>query len=223
MQSLRDDSGLSLTELLVVSVLMLLVLGTAYMLFDTSTGMADVSEARVIASDNAQKAQELISRDLRQAQENYSGESGVRPGALAVAKPDTIEFFMDETRDGRPERIKYYMQGTSLMRASAPPIGTEYEFSHGAFGTPKVILKNIRTDNGPVFCFHEVTEDPAVTCANGEKHGFKIVTTSSPLTTLPKIAMVGINLSNEEQAGGKKSTVHTSALIRIRSVENAVE
>jgi len=218
MQRLRDDTGTTLAELLVVCVLMTVVLSTAYMIFNATSTMANESEARAVAADNAQHAIETMTREIRQASENEEGY-----GAMVVAQPQTVEFFMDANRDNRPEKIKYYLSGDSIMRAVAPAIGTQPPYSYGSYGTGEAILTGLVSTTAPIFCFHGTTPDTAVVCANGEQHGFQAISTGSPLTTSPKISMVGVTLDNTSMTGRQSAQVHTIALIRIRSVENVVK
>ena len=84
---LRDDSGLSLTELLVVSVLISVILAASYFLFGAASSMNNLAMARAIASDEAQRAVDQMSRDLRQAQENVA-EKGVFVSCRG--KPDEV-------------------------------------------------------------------------------------------------------------------------------------
>ncbi len=218
MNQLRDDSGTSLVELMVVCVLMIVVLSTAYMLFGAATTMANESEARAIASDNAQHAVETMTRELRQAVENEEGY-----GALIVSQPRQMEFFMDANRDDRPEKVKYYVVGSTLLRAVAPAIGTMPPFTHGTYGAGTPVLEDLTSTTDPIFCYHSTTPNTATTCSNGEQHGFDALAPASPLTTAPRISMVGIDLQNQARSGSNTVEMHTSALVRIRAVENVVK
>jgi len=218
MNKLRDDTGTSLAELLIVCVLMMLVLSTAYMLFGAATTMASESEAHAIAADNVQHAMDTMTRELRQAAENEEGM-----GAIIVAQPSTVEFYMDTNHDDKPDKVRYYVSGTSIMRAVALATGSTAPYAHGSYGPGSQLLTGLVSSSDPLFCYHSTTVDSMTTCANGEQHGFGTVTTTNPLTTAPKIAMVGVDLTNEAVSGNRAVSVHTSALIRIRSVENVVK
>ena len=219
MWQLRDDSGTSLVELMVVCVLMIVVLSTAYMLFGAATTMASESEARAIAADNAQHAVETITRELRQAVENEEGY-----GALVVSQPRQMEFFMDTNRDDKPEKVKYY-----VSRLHTPASRRARDRDPAALHPRHLRRWHSRprgthvADADPIFCYHSTEPDNAATCSNGEQHGFEILTPASPLTTAPRITMVGIDLRNEASSGSETVVMHTSALARIRAVENVVK
>lgn len=217
MRTLRDDSGVSLTELLVVTVLMGVILATAYMLIDSATVMADQSEARSIAADDAQRAIESMSREIKQAQEAREGK-----GALISALPDSIEFYMDVNRDGPPEKVRYYRTGTTLFRQVAP-VTVSTPLAHGAYGAGVPLLEDIAPTQGPMFCYHSTELDNAVVCANGQQHKYKVVSTTDPQNTVPVVALVGIDLRNRHASGRQDVTVTTSVVVRIRAVENIVK
>lgn len=215
---LRDDTGMSLTELLVVTVLMGVILATSYMLLNTATVMADQSEARAIAADEAQQTIERMTREIKQAQEVKDGK-----GALCSTQPDSIQLYMDENMDGSPEKIRYYRSGTTIFRQLAP-VTSALPLTHGAYGTPEVVLEDLSPTQGNVFCYHSTAPDTAVTCANGSKHGYEVVPNSTdPENSPPVVSMVGIDLRNQHSTGQQTATVVTSVIVRIRAVENVVK
>jgi Tfp pilus assembly protein PilW len=221
--NLRDDRGVTLTELVVVTVLMLFMLATTYMMFNAGTTVADAAASRAAASDGAQRAFETVSRDLRQAQENIEYK-----GVFSSIASNSIEFYMDErpvggTRNGKPDMIKYYVSGTTLYRAVAAPTNNVSPYTYGAYGPSVAVLKNLAMGTVPVFCFHSTTVNSTVVCGNGSKHGYAVVTTTDPLNHATKVALVGVTLINQERSGARTSKVTTTGLIRIRSVENVVK
>ena len=217
MLKLRDDSGLTLTELLVVSVLILVILAAAYFMFGAAQSMNDLAMARANASDEAQAAIDLMSRELRQAQENVADK-----GAFKLAGANDMKFYSDLDHDGRPELVRYYVEGGSLKRTVAPPTNYAPEFNNPTPGPPTVLVRTLGTSAGPVFCYHGMTASTTALCGT-VKHGFAIVTTSDPYNTTPKITMVGIKLDDVNKSGDKTVTVISRALVRLRTVENTVK
>jgi prepilin-type N-terminal cleavage/methylation domain-containing protein len=218
MRFFRDDKGLSLTELMVVSVLMSIIIATVYMLFGAAANITGNATARAVAGDEATRAIDKMTMDIRQAQE--SGES---KGAFTIAEANRVQFFVDLTHDGKPEQVTYYVTGTKLYRTVASPTNAIPPFTYSAAGTPQVMVTGIDSTGGSLFCYHDITVNNTATCANAQKHGFNIVTTTDPYSTEPKIAMVGVNLWNKQSSGGKTITVHANAVARVRSILNTVK
>ena len=218
MRFFRDDRGLSLTELMVVSVLMGIIIGTVYMLFGAAANISSTTTARAVAGDEAQRAVDRMTMDIRQAQENSESK-----GAFSIAEANRVQFFEDLTHDGRPELVTYYVSGTNLYRTVASPTNTAPPFVFGAAGAPQLLVQGIASSGGALFCYHSIVVNATATCSNAQKHGFDIISTTDPYSTEPKIAMVGINLWNTQSSGGKTVTVHTNAVARVRSILNTVK
>jgi prepilin-type N-terminal cleavage/methylation domain-containing protein len=217
MPSLRDDSGLSLTELLVVSVLISVILAASYFMFAAAQSMNNIAMARSIASDESQSAIDRMSLELRQAQENVPDN-----GVFKLAGASDMKFYSDLDHDGRPELVRYYVEGGSLKRTVAPPTNNAPPFTNPTPGAPKVLVKTLGTSAGPVFCYHSTVVNTIAACGTA-KHGFNIVTTSDPYNTTPKISMVGIKIDDVSKSGDKTITVISRALVRMRTVENTVK
>ena len=216
---LRDDSGLSLTELLVVSVLVSVILAASYFLFGAATSMNDLAMARAIASDQAQLAVDQMSRDLRQAQENVAEK-----GVFVTAEANQMKFTADLNHDHKPELVRYYVENDQLKRTVAQPTAGQImpPFTFQAAATPKVLVEELGTSAGPLFCYHSTVVNNTVLCGTA-KHGFNVVTTADPLNTTPKISMIGIKLDVESTSGAKTVAVINRALVRMRTIENTVK
>jgi prepilin-type N-terminal cleavage/methylation domain-containing protein len=218
MPSLRDDSGLTLTELLVVSVLIGVILAASFVMFQAAGTMNDAAMARSNASDEAQAAIDVMTRDLRQAQEDSTDKNGV----FRTANATEMKFSADTNNDARPELIRYYVEGGALKRTVAPPTNVAPPFTYGAAGTPKVLVRVLGTSADPLFCYHGVAVNTAAVCGTA-KHGFVVISTTSPYTTSPKISMVGITLSGIGTSGTKQTAVTSRVLVRMRTTENLLE
>jgi len=219
MRSLRDDSGLSLTELLVVSVLISVILAGTYFMLSAATSMTDLAMARASAADEAQAAIDLIAREVRQAQED---DEDPAPGVFWLAGASDMKITSDTDHDTRPELIRYYVEDGALKRTVALPTNTEMPFTYGTPGAPRILVRELGTSAGPVFCYHDKESDVTALCGTVD-HKFNVVATGSPHTTTPKIVMVGIKIDAVGNSGDKTVTVISRALVRMRTIENAVE
>jgi prepilin-type N-terminal cleavage/methylation domain-containing protein len=110
----REQEGVTLTELLIVISLLSVVVIAAYLLFDAVSGMADLVEAKSRATDQTKLAMERIIRELRQAQEIQDGG-----GAFAVnLLPGDMSFYANVDRSSEaPELVRYRQNGVRLLRS----------------------------------------------------------------------------------------------------------
>jgi type II secretory pathway component PulJ len=223
MRLLRDDSGLTLSELVVVTALLTVVLGAMYLLIGATQNITNVASARAIASDEAVRATDTMSRDLRQAQENPSPVAGavLDRGGFTIAEATRMQFYADVNHDTKPDLVTYTVVGGSLYRSVTAPNNANYQYTYGTLSPAKKIIEKIDTSSG-LFCYHTNTVDNTVTCSAGEKHGFTKVTTADPLNTQPKICLVGIYVKNQAKSGDKTVNLTKSVLVKVRSIASKV-
>jgi len=222
MHSISDDSGMTLAELLVVSVLISVIIAASYFMFTAAQSMNDIAMARSSATDDAQSAIDKMTREFRQTQVDRTPDENPVGGVFKLAGANEAIFMSDLNRDQVPELVRYYVDSGALKRAVAPASNSQAPFTFGAYGAPTVLIKKLGTSAYPIFCYHTRTGDSTTVCGP-DKHGFVKVTTADPYNTSPKIAMVGILLNVPGTSGSKTVTVTTRALVRMRTVDNEVE
>ncbi len=225
MRWIRDDSGMSLTELLVVSVLIGVIMTASYFMFNAAQAMNDSAVARSNAADEAQRAIDTMTRELRQSQvDDDSAPDKETPdhGVFRTATATEVKFMSDLNADRRPELVRYYVEGGSLKRTVAPPTTMVPPFSYGSPGAPTILVEKLGTTTNPVFCYHDRTPNTTVLCGT-DKHGFAKVTSADPYNTSPKIAMVGITMDVVGESGARDVTVTSRALVRVRTILNKME
>ena len=107
--------------------------------------MNNLAMARSIASDQAQLAVDQMSRDLRQAQENVAEK-----GVFVTAEANQMRFTADLDHDTKPELVRYYVSGGSLLRTVALPTAgqTTPPFTFQAPGTPRVLVEELGASAG---------------------------------------------------------------------------
>jgi prepilin-type N-terminal cleavage/methylation domain-containing protein len=222
MISIRDDSGLSLAELLVVTVLISVIMSASYFMFNAAQGMNDIAMARTSATDDAQAAIDRMTRELRETQVDRTSDENPIGGVLKVANANEISFMSDLNHDQVPELVRYYVDSGALKRTVANATNSQAPFTFGTAGTPMVLIKKLGTTSYPIFCYHDRTPNATAVCGP-DKHGFNIITTSDPYNTSPKVAMVGILLNVPGTSGSKTVTVTSRALVRMRTVDSELE
>jgi len=137
-----SDAGFSLTEMMVVTSLLGMVLGAAYMVIGSVTTISDQIMAREQAQSTGQIAVEKMTREIRQAQvvQNPSGQSQYFGQAITGT---SIVFFGDIDHNGWTERVTYSVVGGKLVRTVAmstkqlAPTTTDF----GADSAPQTLAK----------------------------------------------------------------------------------
>jgi prepilin-type N-terminal cleavage/methylation domain-containing protein len=173
MRFFRDDSGLSLTELLVVSVLIGVILASAYLLFGAGTNMTNLLTARSNAAYDAQRAVDQISEDLRQTQSTATStdKHGVIEGTIAATQNTLmIASNVDTTVTAgdtapAPELVEYSSEATGVYyrlvkriarhdpAVHVPPFFTAPPTSP-SWGPTTDVVPGLLLSVPPVFCFH---------------------------------------------------------------------
>lgn len=194
-----DERGFSLAELLVVSAILPIILGAAYLVFTTMSGNYSSISAQSEATSEAQRAMDTMVREIRQAQETTTGG-----GAFAIADPSRCSFYADMDRDGVPERITYYVDGTDLYRMAATSSTqvSPYNYVDG----PASRVVNLTTSSAVVFTYFD----------NGAPD--TAVTHPAPA----QVCAVGIRLSASRPAQNGQVAVEFTTRVKIRALFNSL-
>jgi prepilin-type N-terminal cleavage/methylation domain-containing protein len=202
MKIIRNDRGMTLTELLVVMSLMSIVVAATYMLMNSVGALADSNIARAAAGDEAQMFVDRLGRELRSAMEAEEGE-----GAFELIAARKTIFYTDTDSDAVPERVTYEVDadGTVYRKValcedadSLPPFE-----SFGADSAPqKVISKVDPSWAGAIFDYRDI---------NGAA------------TAVPKaVSLVNVEIHAHATSGGVSRTSMATLTARPRSVHNSL-
>lgn len=200
---LRGDSGLSMAELMVVTVLLGMIMSAAYFVLVTVQSISNGVEGRVIASDEARIGIDRMSRELRQAEELVEGQ-----GVFAQADSRECVFWADVDQDGRPEKVRYYVVGNSVYRQEAAATTALPPYTYGTYAAPTRMISSL---------------DPAWTSAL-----FTYLPAGSSATPLgpseiPDMSAVSVRVVNLAKVGDREIRVDESTWVKIRSVHNVIQ
>jgi prepilin-type N-terminal cleavage/methylation domain-containing protein len=199
-----SDEGFSLVELVIVSTLLSVVIGIAFMLFNSTVGMSDRIETRSYLTEDTRLAVDLMTRELRQASEISDGA-----GVFGSAQARTCIFYVDLNHDYAPERVSYFMNGSKLVRTQASPTTLVPPFSYGADGAQRTLIATMSpTFTGPVFTYYN---------SSGT------VLTSSQSA---QCSAVGLHIVSTARVRGTQSeyvTVDLATWVKIRAVFNNIQ
>lgn len=193
------DAGFSLVELLVVLVILPFVLSAAYLVFVTLSGNYSSIAAQSEATSEAQRALDILVREVRQGREITRGG-----GAVEVAQPGRCSFYADTDRDNIPERITYYVDGTDLFRVVGVASNPVYPYGFVDGVAERVV--NLTTTSGVVFTYYE--------------QGAPESAASTP--TVSQITAVGVHLSASRPSQNGQVSVDFTTKVKIRAMFNSL-
>jgi prepilin-type N-terminal cleavage/methylation domain-containing protein len=195
---LLGEDGFSLVEVMVVTMLLGIILGAAYMAIQVVTTVSDQTMARGEAQDRGQLALEKMVRELRQAQIINDGPEGaVEEHRFKFNTATKVSFYVDSDSNGTVERVTYTCTGSQLPRTIANSgLVSPGEADFGSDSVPMVLA----------------TIDPSVTTV------FQYLDASSSVVTDPDtVTAVRINLKTAAKSGAASMTAtfpETSVAIR---------
>lgn len=197
------DEGYSLVELVIVMSLLSVVIGLAFMLFNSTESMSDRVQTRSILKEQVRSAVDQMTRELRQADEISSGA-----GAFNTLQPRNCIFYADIQHTGVPQRVNYYMTGSKLLRATASSTTSVPPYVYGADSAPTTVVSTISASYaGPLFTYYDV-------------NGTVLNSTQGYLCSAVSIRLVGE--SKVPSSRTESVTVDLSTWVRIRSVLNGL-
>jgi Tfp pilus assembly protein PilW len=208
----RDDSGLSFTELLVVSSLMVVVLGAVWSVMYSVSSMNDAVSARAVATDESQVFLDRLGLELRQAdsQKNLAGVStsdAAAQGAFAEILPRQVTFYGDLYHNRRPVRVQYYMSGTSLHRKEWASTNTTYPYTWSTNTTDTVVIASVDPAwAGAVFSYYTDDNWPPTQITDASQ--------------IASVTAVIAQVHNLQRWGGRSQSYDASMTIRVRAIDN---
>lgn len=197
-----DDGGFTLIEVLLSALILPIVLSASYLVFITLSGNYSSISAQSEATSEAQRAMDIMVREMRQAREITDGG-----GAFWKAESGRCSFYADLDRDGTPERITYYVDGTDLYRATAEPVNPVYPY--GYVDAPAQRVVNLSTSSAVVFTYYDISNplQPVVAPAHANP---------------PTVSAVGIDLSASRPAQNGRVDVDFKTRVKVRALFNSL-
>ena len=148
MKQNKNNSGFTLVELLVASVLLLIILGV-FSLFTTSFFQSyQMSFDKNLALGEAQDSMRRVIRLIR---ETKTSEIGAYP--LEVANDQEIIFYGDSDNNGISERIRFFLTGTTLKQGTIKPTGNPLSYPTQN-ETIQILSDHVRNNTIPIFYYY---------------------------------------------------------------------
>lgn len=146
--------GFTLVELL-LGILLMAVFGAAlYAFLQNGMTQSATEQSRATMQMQARDSMARLARDLRQA----SKPDSTNPGIEQIT-PTSLVLYVDNTLVDasapytlRPWKVRYRVDGTSLVREVVKPIGTSPPFTYGPYTGAEVMVNGIaNTTAAPLF------------------------------------------------------------------------
>jgi len=211
----RNDSGFTLTEVLVVSVMMVFVLSLAWGLMYATSSMGNSLSAGAVATDESQVFLDNIGHELREA-DNLKSLAGTSTsnadaqGAFSEILPRETTFYVDlyHLGGGHANKVQYYMSGSSLMRKEWAATNTAYPYTWSASPTKtSVVVQTVDPAwSGPIFTYYTDDTYPPTQ-----------ITSASQVAS---VTAVTVQVQDLQTWGGKTQSYGATMTVRVRSIDN---
>ncbi|OJI09631.1 MAG: hypothetical protein COV08_00605 [Candidatus Vogelbacteria bacterium CG10_big_fil_rev_8_21_14_0_10_49_38] len=136
------QKGFALAEMIIVIFIVSLI-GLALGRFGRDIFWHNFVISRsLVADSDAKLALARLISELRRAQ---PASNGAYP--IAVAEADDLVFYSDLDNDGLRERLRYWLDGSTLKRGLIEPVGPPYVYNQNAESVSSVIDDLTNVDN----------------------------------------------------------------------------
>lgn len=195
--------GFTLIEIGIVSVIIVTLGGAALGLqYVLGTSQLKAFDSFVTVDDSITTMRQ-IAQEIRSAR---YGDNGAFP--IELANDNEIIFYSDYDNDGDTEKIRYYMQNTSLIKEIIEPTSNPVTYPAGTEIT-REISSNIRNNTIPIFYYFN--------------SNYPADTQSNPLSTpadLLQISMVQIFARINTQEASPDTDYVSNIFVHIRNLKD---
>ncbi|MDP3964103.1 MAG: prepilin-type N-terminal cleavage/methylation domain-containing protein [bacterium] len=197
-----SNAGISLVEAIVSLAIFSLVLTLVYTFFTQGNRIQSYNNEQQLAVQSARRGVQTMVKELREAS---TGDDGSY--ILSLANDQEIVFFSDTDADLVIERIRYFLDGTSLKKAVTEPTGDPIEYLD-ANEEVSVLSEFIRNDTDPIFTYY-----------NGDFPGDDV---NNPLPTpsrLTETKMMDVYLKVNVFTNRSPDDIEVSSYVQIRNLK----
>lgn len=202
MNPLHDESGFTLTELLVAMTVGIVVLFGALGLLETTTQLSAKTTDRVEATAGARRGMDLVTRQLR-SQVCLSGDAASPQPALIEASPTAITFYASLAPESATltiqKRTVEYLPGAggnpgriSETVLTGTGIRPDVDFSVATPVTRTIVDRVVPDGATPIFRYYKLVDTP------GPSYGTPALITAAaplPLSERQRTAQIEVNFA----------------------------
>ena len=157
MNTPNHKSGFTLIEMIIVMGILGIIGGIVYQFVVQGNRMFMQSRDQALAQDTLRKVMDSLAKELREAQNADNGSY-----LIEAAQAQSIVFYADIDNDDHRERIRYFLESTSLKKGVIEPTVNPVTYPTGSEAI-SVIVTNVRNQDATFSYFDENytgTEEP---------------------------------------------------------------
>ena len=199
--------GFTLVEMLVVVGLAGLIAAAVFAFLFNVTNVFNSQDTRIQNQDDARTAINQMSRYVRMATSSADNQTS-QSNSIANASPQDIEFYCDLTGDGVAEKVRYYLQATTLKMQSVKAVWATTPTPHWtypAYTTDGIVVQNaILNGAAAVFRYYKNVS------------GSMVEFTPNTAALRQLVVTVGISVTVNEKPKLAKGNVQLATNVEIR-------
>jgi type II secretory pathway component PulJ len=203
----QDDSGWTLSELLVAAMLLSIILASGWSVMYATTVMSDRMSANAVATDESQKFLDTVTKELRQANSlnSLGSTTAGGTGAFVTIQPRDMVFYANLYGATTIQKVEYVSSGNSLVRREWKSTNSVYPFTWPSSPntTTVAILSVDPAWSGPIFTYY--TDDGLP---------------PSQTSQVASVTAVGVQVQNLQQWSNQSASYGASATVRVRAIDN---
>lgn len=143
------QSGVSLIEVVITSFIVAILALTFWSVFRENFVISRRTQSSLVAQQELQILGRRFNAEVRAAAQSETGSY-----AIAAASSTEFSFFTDADNDGLNERIRYFVNGSSLVRGVLKPTGSPATYVAGN-ETTKAVISHLVASTTPVFQYYD--------------------------------------------------------------------
>jgi prepilin-type N-terminal cleavage/methylation domain-containing protein len=199
------ERGFTLIELLVVILVSAVVAVAVLAAFSSLSGGFHEQGVRMQNQDDARTAINQMTRYIRMATSSADNLT-TQSNAIATALPQDIEFYCDVDGDGVAEKVRYYLDGITLLMQTAEPVwitGTSPHWQYPAYETDGVVIQDaVRNGVAAVFSYYRYASgvlQQFTPATAGDRMAIATVSISVTVNEKPELANGNVVLATDVQ------------------------
>jgi prepilin-type N-terminal cleavage/methylation domain-containing protein len=213
------QAGFTIVELLVVTLVAGIVSVAVLAAYTSLSGTFNSQDVRIQNQDDARTAMNQITRFIRMATSSASNKT-TQSNSVAIASPQNLEFYCDVDGDNLAEKVRYYLNGSTLMMQRAEPVAiAAYPYyQYNSYDTNGIVVQSaIRNGTAPVFGYSYYNPNLYGTGVGG-------LVAFTPNNAVPadlqKIVAVSVSLTVNEKPAIARGNVVLATNVQIRQRYN---
>jgi type II secretory pathway pseudopilin PulG len=198
------QGGFTIVELLVAMLITVVVVAAILAIFSGFSGSFYGQMTRIQNQDDARTAINQVARYIRMATSSAGHDSSLS-NAIITALPQDIEFYCDLSGDGVPERVRYYLDGATLLMQTREPEKTKtglWKYAEDYATNGVVVQDAIRNGAAPVFTYYRYAGgalEGFSPNSDAQRREIKTVAVSVEVNAKPELAKGSVILATDVQ------------------------